>query len=126
MYLDRQWFKDWRPNGTDHDAGIDVVVRPPTLLQILGTQARIGGLQRFDYGHEESRRFRLMRLHMKVEEPADQIYPIHRGAVSVLMVTAIQDDLQLIPGPCEIFVGQRTTANSGRPIRDVGSRRSSL
>ena len=39
MDFDRQWFEDWRPNRTDHDAGIDVVVRPPTLLEVVGTEA---------------------------------------------------------------------------------------
>jgi hypothetical protein len=98
MHLDRQWFKDWRPNRADHDAGIDVLVRPPTLLEVVGAQVGIGRLQRFDYSHKESRRFRSVCLRMKVEEPANQIYPIHRAAVSVLMIAAIQDDLQLIPG----------------------------
>src|SRR6266567_3918382 len=126
MYLDRQRFKDWRPNGTDQDAGIDVLFRPPTLPEVVGPQVGIGRLQRFDYGHKESRRFRLVCLGMKVEEPADHIYPIHRAAISMSMIAAIQDDLQLIPGRCEIFVAQRATPDSGRSIRDVGCRRSSL
>jgi len=53
MYLDRQWLKEWRPNRTDHDAGIDVVVWPPTLLEIVGTQVGIGRLQRFGDGHKQ-------------------------------------------------------------------------
>src|SRR5207237_4064124 len=100
MYLGRQWLKHRRPHRADHDAGIDVVIRPPTLLEIIGTQAGIGRLQRFDYGHEESRRLRLVCQRMKLEEPANHIYPIHRSALSVLMIAATQDDLQLIPGPC--------------------------
>src|SRR5690242_18055551 len=126
MYLDRQWLKEWRPDGTDHDAGIDIVVRPPALLKVVGTQAGIGRLQCFGYGDKESRRFRLVCLRIKIEEPANQIYPIHRAAVPVLMIAAIQDDLQLIPGPVEIFVSQRATTDSGESIRDVGGRRSSI
>jgi len=41
-------------------------------------------LQRFDYGHEQSCRLRLVGLGMQVEEPADHIYPIHRGTFPVL------------------------------------------
>src|ERR1700730_6434296 len=126
MYLDRQWLKHWCPNRTDHDAGIDVVVWPSNLLESFGTHVGIGRLQRFGDGHKQACRFRLVCLRLKVEELADYIYPIHRGAVSVLMIAAIQDDLQLIPGRCEIFVGQRATANSGWSIGDVGSRRSGI
>ena len=126
MHLGRQWFEGWRPDRTDHDAGIDVVVRPPTLLELSGPSLGSVGLQRFGYSHQQSRRFRLVCLRLKVEKPANHIDPIHRVALPVLMIAAIQDDLQLIPGRGEIFVGQRAAAHAGRSIGDVGSRRSGV
>src|SRR6202162_882252 len=61
------------PKRTDHDAGIDVLIRPPTLFEVVGGQAGIGRLQRFSYGHQEPRRFRLVGLGMKVEESSNHV-----------------------------------------------------
>src|SRR5258708_23036498 len=112
MGLDGQWLKHWGPDWTDHDAGINVVIRPPPLFEVVWAQERIGGLQRFDYGHEQSCRLRLVGLSMQVEEPADHIYPIHPGTFPVLMIAAVQDDLQLIPDRVEIPVGQPPPTHS--------------
>ena len=98
MNIIRQWFKDGGPNGTDHDAWIDVFVRTPTPPEIVGTEVWIGRLQGFSYDDKKSHWFGPVCLGVKVQEPADDIYPIHRAAISVLMIAAIQDDLQLIPG----------------------------
>src|SRR5438105_867267 len=97
MQLDRQWFEDWRPRRTDHDAGINVLVRLATLPEVVGTQTGIGRLQRFGYGHKEPDRFRLVGLGKEVVELADEIHPIHRSPTPVLMIAAIQNNLQLIP-----------------------------
>jgi hypothetical protein len=70
-------------------------------------------LQRFSYGHQEPRRFRLVGLRMKVKESANHVQPVHRGPFPVLMIASIQDDLQLIPGRRKIFVSQRATADAG-------------
>src|SRR5205823_712775 len=107
MQLDRQWFEDWRPKRTDHDAGINVLVRLPTLPEVVGTQTGIGRLQRFGYGHKEPDRFRLVGLGKEVVELADEIHPIHRSPTPVLMIAAIQNNLQLIPSRGEILVGSR-------------------
>src|SRR6266478_4459131 len=126
MNLNGHGFEDWRPNRTDHDSWVDVLVRPPTLPEVVRAQMGIGRLQRFGYSHKEARWLRLVCLDIQVEEPADQIRPVHRTAISVLMMAAIQDDLQLIPGRCEIFVGQCATAHSGGTIGDEGCRRRGL
>ncbi len=119
MYFGWQGLKDCSPNGTDHDSGINGVVRPPALSEIVGAQAWVGRLQRLGYGNQKSRAFRLVCLGMKVEEPADEINLIHWTAISVLMIAAIQHDLQLVPGGCEILVGQGVTAYSIWSIRDI-------
>ena len=72
-YLGRQGFEHWRPDGTDHDAGIDIVIRTPTLFEIVRAQVGIGGLQRLCYGHEKSRRFRLVCLRLQVEESTNHV-----------------------------------------------------
>jgi hypothetical protein len=73
MYLSWQWFEHWRPTRTDHNAGIDVLFRPPTTPEIVRAQAGIGRLQSFDYRHYESPRFGVLRLNIQVVELIDQI-----------------------------------------------------
>src|SRR5207249_5841454 len=118
--FDRTRCEYWFPNCTNQDARIYLLLRPPTLPVVVGTQARIGGLQRFGYGHQEPRRLRLVRLGMQVVEAPDHINPIHGSAIAVLMVAAVQDDLQFVPGGHEIFVGQRAATDSSRSIRNEG------
>jgi len=120
MYLTGEWFENGCPNRADHYAGIDVLVRPPTLADIFGADVEIGGLQRFDYGHKESRWFGLVCLVIEIAESTDHIDPIYRAAISMLMIAAIQGDLQLIPGCRKILVVQRAASAAGRSIRDIG------
>src|SRR6267143_4915997 len=49
MNLNGHGFEDWRPNRTDHDSWVDVLVRPPTLPEVVRAQMGIGRLQRFGY-----------------------------------------------------------------------------
>lgn len=34
-YFKWQWFEDGFPDWTDHDAGIDALIRPPTLAEVI-------------------------------------------------------------------------------------------
>ena len=52
-----------------------------TCFRLSGAIAGIGVLERFGYSDKKSRRFRLVRLSIKVEESADEINPIDRGRV---------------------------------------------
>ena len=57
----------------------------------------IGGLQRFGDGDKEADGLRVFGLEVEVAELADQIDPINGLTVTMLMIAAIKDDLELIP-----------------------------
>jgi hypothetical protein len=93
IYLVWERFEDRRPKRADHDARIDVLVRSPTVAEVIGSNMWVGGLECLDYSNKEAHRFRVIRLGVKVAEPLDQIYPIERFPISVLMVPAVENHL---------------------------------
>src|SRR5256885_16039950 len=104
MYFGWKWFEDRRPIAAHHDSRINVLVRPPSLAEVVRTEIGITRLQCLGYRHKESRRLGPVRLPIKIAESADHVYPVNRTAISMLVIAAIQDNLQLVPARRKIFV----------------------
>ena len=94
----REWGEVGIPRRGDENPRVDTAVGPPTLIEIVRAEARVGGLERFGDRDEEPDGLGAVREGLEVSEMAEDVWPIEGGAIMAAMRAAVENDLQLIPG----------------------------